>query len=271
VSARASLLAAALLAAAVAPARAGQTCTQRSLTAPEVVKALELGGEVAARLPAEGAAAMLLGRVGSDVSRHGLRWTHAGLVYRTGTGEPWRVLHKLNRCGSPDSDLFREGLANFFLDDPYELRALLLVPEPALQQRLLAALDSDAPAAVHERSYSMLAYPFAREYQNSNQWLLEFVAFAAEGEGAPGRKGAQRLLKAGGYVPGKIRVSAFERIGAALFRANIAFTDHPTSDRMSGRYRTVTVESLQAWMERRGWLQSVEEIRLEPEPAGAAT
>jgi hypothetical protein len=269
VIARAVLLAAALLGAAALPALAGQTCTKRELTATELDKAMRLGQQVAAQLPAQGPATVLLARVGSDVSRYGLRWTHAGIVHRRGSDEPWRVMHELNRCGADTSDLYLEGLANFFLDDPYELRALMLVPGQNLQQRLLAALDTDAPRQLHGRRYSMLAYPFAREYQNSNQWLLEFVAFAAEGEGVPNRQAAQRLLKAGGYVPGKIRVSAFERLGASLFRANVAFTDHPTSDRLKGRYRTVTVESIQAWLQHRGWVQSVEEIRLEPERTAA--
>ena len=45
----------------------------------------------------------------------GCGWSHVGWAYKD--GEAWRVVHKLNQCGTPRGDLYRQGLAEFFLDD----------------------------------------------------------------------------------------------------------------------------------------------------------
>ncbi len=55
------------------------------------------------------------------------------------------------------------------------------------------------PKALHETRYNVVAYPFATDYQNSNQWVLEVLAAAmAQAEGAPAivkREQAQQWLR----------------------------------------------------------------------------
>ena len=261
-----AVLLAALLGAMAPAAMAGQSCEQRPVTAAQLSHALSLAERVHARLAAHDTDIAILARVGSDVSAYGLRWTHAGLVYRVDGAQGWRVLHKLNYCGRDSADLYRQGLANFFLDDPEEWRAWLLIPGADLQRQIAAALRTGAAQALNEPRYSMIAYPFALRFQNSNQWLLELLAVAADPSQAADRSSAQRWLRRTGYEPGSVAITPFKRFGASVARPNISFNDHPLADRLQGSYKLVTVESLEQYLRGQGALAASEEIRL-PGPA----
>jgi hypothetical protein len=165
------------------------------------------------------------------------------------------VLHKLNHCGRGDSDLFAQGLGNFFLEDPWEYRALVLVPDTDLQADLLTQVARDEGRAVHQPRYSLLAYPFATDFQNSNGWLLEFIELARSHGTLLGRRSIQASLRQNGYGPDRIEVGPFERVGAGLFKANVAFLDHPLGERLSGRYSVVTVESIVRYLGSRGEIE----------------
>lgn len=250
----AALLLIAALAAA-SEAWAGRTCETRPATAARVAQGLELAARTAAALDASGAEVVLLARAGQDLSAYGLRWSHLGLAYREADAEGrprWRVLHKLNHCGTAQAAVYREGLGQFFLDDPWRFEAAWVVPEPALQAALLRLLQDPARAtALQHRPYSLVAYPWSQRYQQSNQWALETLA-AAQFEGAITRTQAQAWLRQQDYRPSTLRLGTMKRLGGRLGAANITFDDHPGGQRFAGRIETVTVDSVFAWLERAG-------------------
>ena len=91
----------------------------------------------------------------------------------------------------------------------------------------------------------MVAYPWSTKYQNSNQWLVEVLAGAWAPAGTVfNRAQAQAWLKQSGYQPTLLRIGALERLGGRMFKANIAFDDHPNELRFSDQIHTVTVESI---------------------------
>ncbi len=91
----------------------------------------------------------------------------------------------------------------------------------------------------------MVAFPWAVKYQNSNQWLAEVLAAAWAPPGTVfSRAQAQAWLKHSGYQPTLLRLGPMERLGGRMFRANIAFDDHPNELRFSDQIYTVTVESI---------------------------
>jgi hypothetical protein len=200
-------------------------------------------------LDASGAQVVVLARAGQDLGRWGQPWSHLGLAYRdAAAGGAWRVVHKLNRCGSDRASVYRQGLGDFFLDDPFELAAAWAVPDATLQRGLLAVLgDTARIARLHEPAYSMVAYPWAARYQQSNQWVIETMAFAAD-PAASSRERAQAWLRLRGYEPAVLRIDAFTRLGARVGSANVAFDDHPDTRRYAGRIETVTADSVFAWM-----------------------
>jgi hypothetical protein len=241
------------LAVAATPARAGRSCEPRAPTVASVRDGLGLAERTVRALDASGAQVVVLARAGQDLGRWGQRWSHLGLAYRDGSaGGAWRVVHKLNHCGSDRAAIYRQGIGDFFLDDPFELAAAWAVPDAALQRRLLAVLgDTATLARLHEPAYSMVAYPWAARYQQSNQWVIETMAYAAD-PSASSRARAQGWLRLRGYEPAMLRIDALSRLGARVSAANVAFDDHPNAQRYAGRIETVTADSVFAWLPRAG-------------------
>lgn len=256
------------LAAALAvalPARAGRACDEQPLTVAQLAGGLGLAQATARRLDASGAEVVMLARAGQDLGKYGLQWSHLGLAYRDGSA--WRVLHKLNHCGSDRAQLYRQGLGDFFLDHPHRLEAGFVVLAPALQARL-APLLRDAQAALqwHEPRYNMVAYPWSTQYQQSNQWAIETLAgamdplAAAEAQPQRRRERAQAWLRLADYRPTPLKLGAFERLGARVSMAHVAFDDHPGAQRWADRIDTVTADSVFDWLARAGLGQPLQRV-----------
>jgi hypothetical protein len=262
-------LACALLSIAATGAHAGRSCESKPPTVESVQRSLTLAQRTAARLDASGAQVVVLARAGQDLSAYGLRYSHLGLAYREGArdGQPgtWRVVHKLNQCGTAQAAVYRQGLGEFFMDDLFDYEAAIVVLAPEVQARLLGSLrDNRGVAALNTPAYSMVAYPWAQTYQQSNQWALETLAMTQmqqDGGGAASRERAQAWLKFKGYEPSTLKISAFKRLGARLTAANVAFDDHPNEKRFSDRIETVTVDSVFTWLARSGLGSGVQVVR----------
>ncbi len=264
---RHTALAAALALTALAT-HAGQTCDATPQSVAEVQRGLALAQATAQALESSGAQVVLLARAGQDLSRWQLAWSHVGWAYRDTSATParWRVLHKLNQCGSTQGQLFRQGLGDFFLDRPYRWQAAFAVPTAQVQQRLLPLLQDNARAAQwHSAPYSMLAYPWSTRYQQSNQWALETLAGALE-PAAVDRGRAQAWLRLKGWTPGVLRIDAMTRLGARATRANIAFDDHPTGERFADRIATATADSVLDWLATSGLAGRATLVDLPPQP-----
>lgn len=237
-------------------AHAGRSCDAQPLKAQTVERGLALAARTLQALDASGAQVVLLARAGQDLSKYQLRWSHLGLAYRQpdASGGPgayvWRVLHKLNHCGTPEAALYRQGLGEFFLDDPWRLEAAWVVPAPEVQARLLALLLNERRApSLHQRPYNIVSYVWGQKYQQSNQWAIETLAAAME-PAVRTRAQAQAWLQFKGYEPSVLTIRPLTRLGGRLSAANVAFDDHPNEKRFADRIETVTVDSVFAWLQR---------------------
>ena len=235
-----------------ANAWAGRACTEFRPEPVTVRKALSLAQHTRAALEQSGAKVALIGRVGQDLSRYKLRYSHLGFVVKEHLEGRWIVVHALNLCGTQESGIFAEGLGNFFLDDMFAYETLIVVPGMDTQHQLATFFATDRPLALHALPYNMLAFAYSTRYQNSNQWVLEVLAAASAREfPVTHREQAQAWLKAMGYGPSTVELDALTRLGARMFRANVAFDDHPFERRMAGQIDTVTVESVYRFIEQR--------------------
>ena len=244
---------------AAAPAQAGRNCETQPPSALNVQRSLELAQRTAQALDASGADVVVLARAGQDLGKYGLRWSHLGWAYRDGV--QWRVVHKLNQCGSARADLHRQGLGEFFMDDLFDYRAAFAVPSAEVQTRMRTLLqDNRRVSSLHTAAYNMVAYPWSQQYQQSNQWAIETLASAQEGA-ATTRERAQAWLRFKGYEPTVLRISPLVRLGARMTAGNVAFDDHPNDKRYSDRIETVTVDSVFYWLQRSGLAQSVQVVR----------
>lgn len=234
-------------------AQAGRPCQASVPTVATLERGMALAQRTAQALDAahaaDGTRVVLLARAGQDLTRYGQHWSHVGWAYKTPEG-PWRVVHKLNQCGTDSSVLMRQGLGEFFLDDLWRHEASWVAPPPALQAPLLAVLqDPGRVATLHQCRYSMVSYAWGTRYQQSNQWALETLALAAE-PAVRRREQAQAWLKLKDYRPAVLRIGALTRLGGRVGMANVAFDDHPSAQRFADRIETVTADSVLDWMVR---------------------
>jgi len=265
--------------AAATAAAAGQTCDTQPPDTYTMTRALGLAERVQQSLDVSGARVVIIARAGQDLTRYGLQWSHLAFAYRDDPAPEalpvawptspllgqisdhppamplprrgiWRVVHKLNQCGTADAAVFRQGLAEFFLDTPFRYEAAFVVPDPEVQAALLRTLaDDQRMVQWHTSAYSVVAYPWSTRYQQSNQWALETLAGSLD-PAATTRERAQAWLQLHDYQPTVLHIDALTRLGARMTRANVAFDDHPNSKRFSDHIETVTVESMFAWMQR---------------------
>ena len=240
-------------------AHAGRSCEPQKATVATVERGLQLAQRTHEALEAaharDGVRVVLLARAGQDLRKYGQHYSHMGFAFRTTTaqGQPaWRVLHKLNSCGSAESAIYRQGLGEFFLDDLWRHEAAWSVPAPQVQDRLLALLHDEGRALrLHQKAYSMVSYPWSTRYQQSNQWVVETLALANE-PAASSRERAQAWLQLQGYEPAVLKLGPLTRLGGRMTAANVAFDDHPDAKRFADRIETVTVDSVFAWLQRSG-------------------
>ncbi len=237
------------------PALAGQPCEQRSHTVEQLSNGMALASRTARALDREAVSVGVIARMGQDLSKWQQRYSHIGLVYR-GSGpeaDPvWRVVHKLNDCGSDRANVYRQGLAEFFTDGPFDWETAIVPLAPELAKKVLPALADDPKiTGLHEPRYSMVSYVWGTRYQQSNQWALETLAMLLNPE-IHTRSQAQQWLFSQAYRADRLRLGTLTRLGARVSKANVAFDDHPNHLRFTGRIDTTTADSVLRWLERTG-------------------
>ncbi|HAU79216.1 DUF2145 domain-containing protein [Stenotrophomonas sp. TWI273] len=255
-----ALLCAVLLGATLT-AHAEPQCTERYPTPAALASMFDVALATTDALDAlEGVDVVLIARGGQDLSKYGLRHSHLAFLLREDDGQ-WRAVHLLNPCKTAESHLFREGVATFIGETSSHTDLRIGVPTPALRDALKAMLTQPAiqAKALHEARYSVVAYPFRTEYQNSNQWVLEVLGAAMaqveERTLIVNRTQAQQWLQRHMYTPSTLHIGVAKRLGARFFVPNAAVTDHPASERISGNYSVVTVESIFDFLQLRSSLQ----------------
>jgi hypothetical protein len=234
-------------------AHAGRSCEAKKPSSQTVERGLNLAAKTLESLNASGNKVVVLARAGQDLSKYGVRYSHLGLAWQQPDGQggtTWRVLHKLNDCGTADASIYRQGLGEFFLDDLWRFEAAWVAPTPEVQARLLALLQQPAQSiSLHHKPYSVVSYAWGRKYQQSNQWAIETLALAMEPQ-VRTREQAQAWLQFKGYEPTVLKLGPLTRLGGRVGSANVAFDDHPNEKRFSDRIETVTVDSVFAWLQR---------------------
>jgi TonB family protein len=247
------------------PVHAGRPCEEPHLPNKQ---ALEYGLKMAQRtqdsLNRSGADVVILGRAGQDLSAYSLRYSHLGFAYRQtdiNGANVWRVVHKLNECGTAESALYRQGLGDFFLDNPWRYEAVAIVPRADVQSQLLAVITDNAQLArIHHKPYNLVSYVWGQKYQQSNQWGIETMAMAMDAgtnDTPYTRSQAQAWLAGKSYQPSTLKIGPLTRLGARIGSANVAFDDHPDEKRYADRIETVTVDSVITWMTRTGYADKI--------------
>jgi hypothetical protein len=231
------------------PAFAGTQCSEKTASPRAIATAAESAQRVLQQLEKNNAPVAMLARHGTDLKKYGLHYSHVGFVVRDHQDGKWTVVHLLNQCGSSRSDIYAQGLVNFFLDDLQSQDARIVWLKPELVERLSVLLNT-RPTSVFDSDYNVIARYDSTRYQNSTAWALDMLSAAQlPANNFPLRANAQALEKAQGFVPDVIHIDYTQRILGGFFSANTVFTDHSVGARLSGEYKVVTVRSIFRYLE----------------------
>ncbi|MEP6906567.1 MAG: DUF2145 domain-containing protein [Pseudoxanthomonas sp.] len=242
-------------------ATAGTQCRSLASSPQQVAHATATAMRVVSALDRNDAPVALVARVGTDLSRQRLVYSHAGFVLRDHVDGRWTVLHLLNECGTARSGLHAQGLVNFFADDLVNQDARVVWLQPALAERLALHLKALPTNALHETAYNLIARPGSSEYQNSTAWVLETLAAAIAMPGLDRREAAYTWAQYDGFSPDTIHIAYSKRVLGGLFGTNTIFTDHSVGTRLSGNYPIITVRSIVRYLETRGYVTEQSEWR----------
>lgn len=85
------------------PALAGRACEEATPSTQQTLMATRMAEQVLSTLDALPDKVVLIGRVGQDLSKYGLTYSHMAFAVHEESG--WNVVHELNTCGTADSAL----------------------------------------------------------------------------------------------------------------------------------------------------------------------
>ncbi|PTT88072.1 DUF2145 domain-containing protein, partial [Pelomonas sp. HMWF004] len=182
-----------------------------------------------------------------DLSRFGLRYSHAAIALADGLGQPWAVRQLYYACSEGAPRLFDQGLAGFVAgsdDTAVGYISLLLLPPEAAQRLATVALDKGMALGLLNARYSANAYPFSTDFQNCNQWVAELIAAATAGMAT--RADAQAWLQREGYAPEPVQASPWLML-AGRFVPWLHFSDHPPEQLDAGAVQTSLPTSIEAF------------------------
>jgi len=211
-------------------------------------------------LAARGAQVAIVSRVGRDpaVLPDGVNYTHVAFwVYSRITradgsrGQGYRVYNLYQRDGElTRSDLVQDSPADFFAN-VFELDAGIIIPDPRLQRKLLAVIDSPTYEDLHNARYSVLSNPGNGTYQNCTEHTLDVIFAALYDTDDPLQIKANIAAH---FTPQPIPVNGLQRLFAPVASAALNTDDH------GGQVGTATFGSLARFVESHGLADEVYRI-----------
>ncbi|GAB2845565.1 hypothetical protein GCM10027277_12120 [Pseudoduganella ginsengisoli] len=226
-----------------------------SLTVAEESRLLRFAAIVRQELSAGDSDIALISRSGLDLSRFGIRYSHAALAWRATSGA-WSARQLYYACDEGMPRIFDQGVAGFTMgtDNP-ELGYISAVrlPRAAADELRPALLDGPRVLNLLATQYSANAYAYSLRYQNCNQWVAEMLAVAWSDmpDGPQLRARAQDWLRANHYAPEPVPVGSRILMWLPAFVPLLHVDDHPQEDRDALRLRVSLPASLETFMRQR--------------------
>jgi hypothetical protein len=229
-----------------------------TLDAGQKDRLFRFGAAIKAELDKSGRRLALVARSGTDLSRFGVRYSHAGFSLRASPDTPWAVRQLYYACDEKQPRIFDQGMLAFVLgmnEPTLGYVSVLLLPEPDGAEIEQAALDKRLALQLLGATYSANAYPFSLRYQNCNQWVVEVLAAArgrlqaADTPPESLRERAQAWLKTQGYEPSVIDVGWRPLMWGPAFVPWLHNDDHPEEDQMQKLYRVSMPASIEGFLQ----------------------
>ncbi|HET9579291.1 MAG TPA: DUF2145 domain-containing protein [Usitatibacter sp.] len=226
------------------------------MSATQQDRLLRFAALIKEELDGSGETVALVARSGLDLSRFGVRYSHAGVSLKASDNAPWSVRQLYYACDEQRPRLYDQGLSGFvFGTDDADIGYVWIVLPAGADAATLegAALDNARALRLLAATYSANAYPFSLRYQNCNQWVAELLA-AAWGalDDAPDlRARAQRWLAQRGYEPPAIDLDSHWLMLAVPFVPLVHLDDHPEAELRALQMRTSLPGAIEAFVHER--------------------
>lgn len=183
-------------------------------------------------LASRGARVAIVSRMGRDPAQmpdgilytHVAFWVYSQITLADGSrGQGYRVYNLYQREGDRMvSDLVQDSPAEFFAG-AQRLDTGIIIPEPALQRKLLAVINSPTYAALHNPRYSVLANPLTPQFQNCTEHTLDVLMAAIYDT----RDSAQIRANISAYFhPQIVEVGGLKRALATMASEALTTADH---------------------------------------------
>lgn len=224
------------------------------LSAEQKDQLFRFGAIIKTALEDSGQSMALIARSGLDLSRFGVRYSHAGLSLKVGLSTPWSVRQLYYACDEQRPRVFDQGISAFLLglNDPSSGYISVVFVPPAQAEALeRAALSNRQALQLLGPAYSANAHAFSLIYQNCNQWVAEMLA-AAWGrldDTQDPRAQAQHWLKEQGYQPSHFNVGWRPLMWLAAFIPWLHSDDHPRADLDQSLFRVSMPASIEAFVQ----------------------
>lgn len=199
-------------------------------------------------LAGSGARVAIVARTGRDPADlpDGIRYTHVAYwvyshITRTdgSTGFGYQVYNLYQTADDLTvSKLVQDTPADFFAG-AHRLDAGVIVPDPRLQEKLLATIASPTYAALHNSDYSVLANPTNTRFQNCTEHTLD-ILFASL-YGTTDRAQIKADINAY-FTPQPIAIGGLKRMLAPAVSGDLRTSDH------GARIGTATFSSIGRFM-----------------------
>ncbi|MBJ7310468.1 DUF2145 domain-containing protein [Rugamonas sp. CCM 8940] len=225
------------------------------LTASEQDRLLRFAAVLREELAGGDDGVALVSRSGLDLSRFGIRYSHAALAWRADNGI-WSARQLYYACDESRPRIFDQGLAGFAMgtDDPaMGYLSIVRLPARAIQPLRPALLDMPRVQHLLAAQYSANAYAFSLRYQNCNQWIMEMLAAGWGGlaDGDDLRARAQQWLRDERYSPEPVNVDSRFLMLAAYFVPLLQMDDHPYDDRRAMRLQVSLPSTIETFVRAR--------------------
>lgn len=193
--------------------------------------------------------AFIIGRLGqpADELPKGIQFTHTAIaIYsqiKLANGDTafGYAIHNLYQDSkAPDnSNLVTDYPVDFFWG-AQELKAGIIIPDEALQLRIVEAIENGVNKSLHNANYSIIANPYNNQYQNCTEHTLNIINAAIyQTDDMPTIKQRTKSF----FKGQKVHVNRFKLALGNMFADGVSTSDH------QGKIQTTTFTSIARYLD----------------------